>query len=101
MATLRKQETVTIPIDKTAEGGTVEVIKTIRARDVQSLTGRQDMGSILAVLIKSWNLTDDEGKPLPVNEKTVLDIDMFDANALIERSGLLENVKKNTPAMNG
>lgn len=92
MATIKALETKKVKIDATAEGGEVEVLTSITARDLDTLAKHKEelnsVGFMLAFLIKGWNLTDSEGKALPINETTVQDIVLADVNNIIEESGI-------------
>ena len=97
MPIIKDRETIKVKIDATAEGGEVEVLTSLRAREIEAIQARggerASIGTTLAVLIQSWNLTDESGKPLPIDEKTTLDIEIGDANRIAEASGIEGYIK--------
>lgn len=61
---------------KSAEGGQAVVFASMLARDMEAVATRTREGGNntlfpFTFLIKSWNLTDDNDEPLPVNEENI------------------------------
>ena len=75
------------------EGGKVWVQEEMLAADIDKMAQQDNAQSVvkaLAMLIKEWNLTDEEGETLPIDEKTVGALSFKDVNAILLKLGLIQ-----------
>lgn len=90
MPKLNQRTTKTIKL-QTVEGGEVICYTSYTAGDVEKLSSkpnegetRSDIAFPLSLIIKAWNLVDDDDQPLPVNQETIMMLDIRDTTAITQ-----------------
>lgn len=83
----RKTKTIELPSFK---GSEVVVYDSVLLGDMPTDTNLQfssieQVTKMLPVLIKSWNFTDDEEKPLAINEENIKKLPAGDATYILEQ----------------
>lgn len=103
MPTINPRETQKIEL-KTIKGGEVTCYTTFTAGDVEKITKADDGGFITSLLyiIKEWNLTDEDGKPLEVTKENIALLDIRDAKHIVEAAEVsIESFLDETPTESG
>lgn len=104
MVKVPNRQTKKINLEK-IEGGEVEVYTSLTAGDVQEINESNSKSILtpLKLLIKSWNLENEEGKPLEITEENLKIIDVNDVNKIVDTSGINMNsyLRKNPVKKNG
>lgn len=90
-AILKDTRTTTIVNLEDTEGGEVEVYQSLSAADIERMVKAGDETGIilpLTVVIKGWNLTDENGKALPVTPEHIGKLSAKDATSIMLATGV-------------
>ena len=92
MAQIKKQETKRITIEETAEGGWVDVYISLRGKQIRDIQAKKQLNdggvSTLVTIITDWNLENEKGVKLEINERNCAEIEALDLARIVSESGL-------------
>lgn len=99
LSAVRKTRKYTLP---SIEGAELEVFESLLVKDGAALENIQDSGfsgsvRLLKAFIKSWNLTDESGVALEINEDNIGLIPLADVKGILEDLATAMDAKKNAP----
>jgi hypothetical protein len=92
MATLKSRETKKITL-KNIKDAELEIYTSYTAGDVSKMQSKlaDPFLTPLVLIIKSWNLTNDKGEKLKINEEHVSQLDIVDVLHIVDEAGIETN----------